>query len=156
MTYQQGLDVALCYGWIDALKRPESEAAWLQRFVPRRKASIWSKINREKALGLIERGEMRPAGLAEIERAKGDGRWDAAYDPPARATVPPDLEAELDQHPKAKEFFAGLDRINRYAIIWRVQTAKKPETRRERIDRLVAMLERGERLHQRPPSTSGA
>jgi uncharacterized protein YdeI (YjbR/CyaY-like superfamily) len=147
MTYLEGLDTALCYGWIDALKRPENESAWLQRFVPRRKASLWSKINREKALRLIERGEMRPPGLAEIERAKGDGRWEAAYDSPARAMVPPELEAELARRPKAKQLFDSLDRINRYAIIWRVQTAKKPETRARRIATLVEMLEKGKKLH---------
>jgi uncharacterized protein YdeI (YjbR/CyaY-like superfamily) len=147
MTYAEGLDVALCYGWIDALKRPESESAWLQRFVPRRKTSMWSKINRDKALGLIERGKMRPAGLAEIDRAKGDGRWDAAYDSPAKASVPAELEAALESRPKAKSFFDKLDRINRYAIIWRIQTAKKPETRARRLATLVEMLEKGEKLH---------
>jgi uncharacterized protein YdeI (YjbR/CyaY-like superfamily) len=147
MTYQEALEVALCYGWIDALKRPEDERAWLQRFVPRRPRSLWSKINREKALGLIERGEMRPAGHAEIERAKQDGRWDAAYDSPSRATVPAELETELARRPKAKRFFDGLDRINRYAIIWRVQTAKTPETRARRMAKLMEMLEKGETLH---------
>ena len=147
MTYQEGLDVALCYGWIDALKRPENESAWLQRFVPRRKASLWSRINREKALGLIERGEMRPPGVAEIERAKSDGRWDAAYDSPATATVPAELEAAMEGRPKAKAFFATLDKVNRYAIIWRVQTATKPELRERRIATLVEMLEKGEKLH---------
>jgi uncharacterized protein YdeI (YjbR/CyaY-like superfamily) len=147
MTYQEGLDVALCYGWIDALKRPENEDAWLQRFVPRRPKSLWSKINREKALGLVERGEMRPAGHAEIERAKQDGRWDAAYDSPARATVPPELERALGGNPRAKRFFDGLDRVNRYAVIWRVQTAKTPETRARRLAKLMSMLEKGETLH---------
>lgn len=147
MTYPEGLDVALCYGWIDALKRPENEEAWLQRFVPRRKNSIWSKINREKALALIERGEMQSAGHAEIERAKADGRWDAAYDPPARATVPADLELELSRNPRAKEFFDKLNRINRYAIIWRIQTARKPETRQRRLAMLIEMLEKGKTLH---------
>ena len=125
MTYPEGLNVALCYGWINALKKPESESAWLQRFVPRRKSSLWSKINREKAMGLIERGEMRPRGLAEVERAKGDGRWDAAYDSQSSATVPAELEAALEKNPRASDFFANLDRVNRYAIIWRIQTAKR-------------------------------
>jgi len=147
MTYLEGLNVALCYGWIDALKRPESESAWLQRFVPRRKGSLWSKINREKAVGLIERGEMRPAGLAEVERARSDGRWEAAYDSPSRATVPGELEAALQKNPAAKDFFANLDRVNRYAIIWRIQTAKNPETRARRVETLVRMLEKGEKLH---------
>lgn len=147
MTYQEGLHVALCYGWIDALKRPEDDSAWLQRFVPRRPKSLWSRINREKALLLIDRGEMKPAGHAEIERAKSDGRWDAAYDSPARAEVPPELERELARRPKAKAFFDQLDRINRYAIIWRVQTATTPETRARRLATLVEMLEKGETLH---------
>jgi uncharacterized protein YdeI (YjbR/CyaY-like superfamily) len=147
MTYHEGLDVALCYGWIDALKRPENESAWLQRFVPRRKASLWSRINREKALGLIERGEMRPPGIAEVERARSDGRWDAAYDSPATATVPAELDAALARSPRAKVFFATLDKVNRYAIIWRVQTATTPETRERRIATLVEMLEKGGKLH---------
>lgn len=147
MTYQEGLEVALCYGWIDALKRPEDETAWLQRFVPRRPKSLWSRINREKALALIERGEMRAAGHAEVERAKQDGRWDAAYDSPSRASVPAELEAELIKRPKAKAFFEGLDRINRYAITWRIQTATNPEMRVRRVEKLVDMLEKGETLH---------
>jgi uncharacterized protein YdeI (YjbR/CyaY-like superfamily) len=147
MTYAEGLDVALCYGWIDALKKPESQSAWLQRFVPRRKSSMWSKINRAKALALIECGRMRASGLAEIDRAKSDGRWDAAYDSPAKASVPPELEAALESRPKAKAFFAQLDRVNRYAILWRIQTAKKPETRARRLATLLEMLEKGEKLH---------
>jgi len=147
MTYQEGLEVALCYGWIDALKRPENEAAWLQRFVPRRPKSLWSRINREKALALIERGEMRAAGHAEVERAKQDGRWDAAYDSPSRSTVPAELDAELAKRPKAKAFFENLDRINRYAIIWRIQTAMNPDARARRVAKLVDMLEKGETLH---------
>jgi uncharacterized protein YdeI (YjbR/CyaY-like superfamily) len=147
MTYQEGLEVALCYGWIDALKRPQDESAWLQRFVPRRPKSLWSRINRDKALALVERGEMKPAGHAEIERAKGDGRWDAAYDSPAKASVPPELEAALAGNPKAKAFFEQLDRINRYAIIWRIQTATKPETRERRLSTLLEMLEKGQTLH---------
>ena len=147
MTYQEGLEVALCYGWIDALKRPEDETAWLQRFVPRRPKSLWSRINREKALALIESGHMRAAGHAEVERAKQDGRWDAAYDSPSRASVPAELDAELARRPTAKAFFDNLDRVNRYAIIWRVQTATSPEARARRIERLVTMLERGETLH---------
>lgn len=147
MTYQEGLEVALCYGWIDALKRPEDETAWLQRFVPRRPKSLWSRINREKAVALIERGEMRPAGHAEVERAKQDGRWEAAYDSPSRASVPAELEAELAKRPKAKAFFESLDRINRYAITWRIQTATSAEARARRVEKLVDMMERGEKLH---------
>lgn len=147
ITYAEGLDVALCYGWIDAHKLPENEKSWLQRFLPRRPKSGWSKINRDKAVALIESGRMRPAGLAEIERAKGDGRWDAAYDSPAKATVPAEFEAELDRHPRAKAFFATLNKTNRYAIIWRLQTAKTPETRAARTLLFIDMLEKGKTLH---------
>jgi uncharacterized protein YdeI (YjbR/CyaY-like superfamily) len=147
ITYAEGVDVALCYGWIDAQKLPENETAWLQRFMPRRPRSIWSKINREKALALIANGQMNEAGLVEIERAKKDGRWEAAYDSPSAASVPPDFERELERHPKAKAFFKTLSRTNSYAITWRIQTAKKPETRERRIRAFMEMLEKGETLH---------
>jgi len=147
VTYPEALETALCYGWIDGQKKPESEKAWLQRFVPRRRRSLWSRINREKALALIKSGQMKTGGLEEIESAKQDGRWDAAYDSPSRATVPSELQTELDRHPRAAEFFKTLDRINRYAIIWRVQTATKPETRAHRIQTLIEMLEKGDKLH---------
>jgi len=147
VTYAEALEAALCYGWIDGLKKPESEKAWLQRFVARRPRSLWSKINRDKALALIAAGRMKAAGHAEIERAKKDGRWDAAYDSPSKATVPTDLQQELDRHPSAAAFFNTLDRINRYAIIWRVQTARTAETRQRRVRNLIDMLEKGEKLH---------
>lgn len=147
ITYPEGVETALCYGWIDAQKLPESETAWLQRFMPRRPRSIWSKINREKALALIASGRMKPAGLGEIGRAKKDGRWDAAYDSPSGATVPADFEKELERHPKAKAFFKTLSKANSYAITWRIQTAKKPETRERRIRTFIEMLEKGETLH---------
>lgn len=147
LTYAEALDTALCYGWIDGLKKPESESAWLQRFVPRRPRSLWSRINRDKALALTAAGQMTAAGQAEIERAKQDGRWDAAYDSPSKATVPTDLQQELDRHPSAAACFKNLDRINRYAIIWRIQTAIKPETRARRIQTFIEMLEKGETLH---------
>ena len=147
ITYAEALEVALCYGWIDALKLPENEKTWLQRFLPRRPKSMWSKINRDKALALIESGRMHAAGHAEIERAKSDGRWQAAYDPPSKATVPPELQKELDGNPKAKAFFEKLDRVNRFAIIWRVQTARTPATRQARVDTLVDMLEKGKTIH---------
>jgi uncharacterized protein YdeI (YjbR/CyaY-like superfamily) len=147
ITYAEALEVALCYGWIDALKRPENERTWLQRFLPRRPKSLWSKINRDRALALIESGRMHAAGLAEIDRAKSDGRWEAAYDSPSRATVPPDFQKELDRNPMAKAFFETLDRINRYAIIWRIQTAKEGEAKRRRTRALIEMLEKGEKLH---------
>lgn len=147
ITYGEGVEVALCYGWIDAQKLPENETAWLQRFMPRRPRSIWSKVNREKALALIANGQMNQAGLVEIERAKKDGRWEAAYDSPSGASVPPDFEKELESHPKAKAFFKALSRTNSYAITWRIQTAKKPETRERRIRTFIEMLEKGETLH---------
>jgi uncharacterized protein YdeI (YjbR/CyaY-like superfamily) len=147
ITYGEGVEVALCYGWIDAQKLPENESAWLQRFMPRRPRSIWSKVNREKALALIANGQMNQAGLVEIERAKKDGRWEAAYDSPSGASVPPDFEKELERHPKAKAFFKALSRTNSYAITWRIQTAKKPETRERRIRTFIEMLEKGETLH---------
>ena len=147
VNYAEALEVALCYGWIDAHKRPENEATWLQRFVPRRPKSGWSKVNRDKALALIEGGRMRPRGLAEIERAKADGRWDSAYDSPARAQVPPEFQRELDRNPKAKAFFETLSRINRYAIIWRLQTARTQQTREQRVRTFIDMLEKGKTLH---------
>jgi uncharacterized protein YdeI (YjbR/CyaY-like superfamily) len=147
VSYAEALEVALCYGWIDAQKRSDSDNAWLQRFMPRRPRSIWSKINREKALALISAGKMKPAGLMEVERARADGRWDAAYDSPSAATVPADLEKALEKNPAAKKFFSTLNSTNRYAILWRLQTAKKPETRARRIETFIAMLEKGETFH---------
>jgi len=147
VSYGEALEVALCYGWIDAQKQGESEQAWLQRFTPRRARSIWSKVNREKAAALVQAGRMRPAGMEQVERAKQDGRWNAAYDSPAGAEVPADLQAALDRNARAKAFFQKLDRANRYAILWRVQTAKKAETRAQRILRFIEMLNRREKLH---------
>jgi uncharacterized protein YdeI (YjbR/CyaY-like superfamily) len=147
ITYAEALEIAICYGWIDGQKRSHSAETWLQKFTPRGEKSIWSKINREKALALIKSGRMQPAGLTEVERARKDGRWEQAYDSPNAATVPPDLQAALNKSPRAKAFFATLESRNRYAILWRVQTAKKPETRAKRIALFVEMLERGEKLH---------
>ena len=147
VTYTEAVEIALCYGWIDAQKRPESETAWLQRFMPRRQRSIWSKINREKALALIASGQMKPAGLEEVERAKQDGRWEAAYDSPKTATMPPDFHKALNRNPRAKAFFSTLSAANRYAILWRIQTAKKAETRDRRIRSFIEMLEKGETIH---------
>ena len=147
VSYQEALEVALCYGWIDGQKRPENEQSWLQRFCPRSARSVWSKINREKALALIANGEMKPAGLAAIEDARKNGRWESAYDSPGNATVPPDLQAALDASPKAAAFFKTLNRANSYAILWRIQTVKKAETRARKIEQFVAMLERHEKLH---------
>jgi uncharacterized protein YdeI (YjbR/CyaY-like superfamily) len=147
LTYIEALDVALCYGWIDGQSKSDGAMYYLQKFTPRGKRSIWSKRNREKVQALIASGKMRRAGLAEVERAKQDGRWDAAYDSPSKAAVPPDLQAALEQHARAKQFFDTLNQQNRYAILFRIQTAKKPETRAKRIREFVAMLARGEKLH---------
>ncbi len=147
VTYAEALEAALCYGWIDGHKRPESEEAWRQRFCPRSAKSIWSKINREKALALIESGRMMPAGHQAIEQAKSNGRWESAYDSPGAATVPDDFQAAMKSSPKAKSFFENLDRANRYAMLFRIQTAKKPETRVRNIQKFIAMLERGEKIH---------
>ena len=141
------LDVALCFGWIDGQAKPIDETHYLQKFTPRRERSKWSKINVGKVTELISSGAMRAAGHAEIERAKADGRWDAAYDSPRTSTVPPDLQAELDNDPEAKAFFDGLSSANRYAILYRLHDAKKPETRARRLEQFVAMLKRGETLH---------
>jgi uncharacterized protein YdeI (YjbR/CyaY-like superfamily) len=147
VSYAEALDAALCYGWIDARKEAESEHTWLQRFTPRRPKSVWSKINREKVAALIKAGRMQAAGLAQIANAKKDGRWEAAYDSPSGATVPEDLQTALDQNAKAKAFFVTLNRANRYAILWRIQTAKKAETRARRIGQFVEMLAKHEKLH---------
>jgi len=147
VTYAEALEVALCYGWIDAQVKRFDETYYLQRFTPRRARSKWSKINRESATRLIESGTMRPPGLAEVERARGDGRWDAAYDSPAGAAVPDDFERALARNKKAREFFATLSSANRYAILYRIQDAKRPETRTRRITQFVEMLARGETLH---------
>lgn len=147
VTYAQAVEIALCHGWIDGQKKALDDQHWLQRFTPRRARSLWSKVNREKAEALIESGRMQPSGLAEIDRAKGDGRWQAAYDGARTAAVPPDLQAVLDARPQARSFFAQLDGTNRYAVLWRIQTAKRAETRARRIDVLVEMLARGEKIH---------
>jgi uncharacterized protein YdeI (YjbR/CyaY-like superfamily) len=147
ISYAEAVEVALCYGWIDGQKRPESEEAWLQKFVARSSRSVWSKINREKARALIERGEMKPAGLEAVESAKKNGRWESAYDSPSAAAAPADFQSALDANPRAAEFFEKLDRTNRYAILWRIQTVKKAETRARKITEFIAMLERGEKIH---------
>jgi uncharacterized protein YdeI (YjbR/CyaY-like superfamily) len=147
VNYAEALDVALCYGWIDGQKGALDEAYWLQRFTPRGPKSKWSKVNREKAAALIKAKRMQPAGLAEIERAQADGRWEAAYDAQSKAMVPEDLQRELDANPDAAAFFATLESYNRYAILYRIQEAKKPETRAKRIEKFVGMLERGEKVH---------
>lgn len=147
VTYDEAVELALCFGWIDSQKRGFDETHFLQRFTPRRPRGRWSKINREKAEALIEAGKMRPTGLAEVEAAKADGRWEAAYEGQRTAKVPPDLQRELDANRAAAEFFASLNSANRYAIVYRLDEAKKPETRERRLKNFVAMLERGEKIH---------
>ncbi len=147
ITYLQALDVALCYGWIDSQKKGLDEHFWLQKFTPRRAGSIWSKVNCEKAEALIAAGAMKPAGLREVEAAKLDGRWAAAYDSPSKISIPADFQAALDQNPAAQTFFATLNSANRYAFLFRIQTAKKAETRARNIEKFIGMLERGEKFH---------
>jgi uncharacterized protein YdeI (YjbR/CyaY-like superfamily) len=147
VSYAQALELALCFGWIDSQKRGFDEEHFLQRFTPRRPRGKWSLINREKAEGLIASGAMRTAGLAEVEAAKADGRWEAAYAGQRRAEVPDDLQRELDRNEAARESFAKLDSANRYAILYRLQEAKKPETRERRLRKFIGMLERGEKVH---------
>jgi uncharacterized protein YdeI (YjbR/CyaY-like superfamily) len=147
VTYEEALDVALCYGWIDGQRKAHDEDYFIQRFTPRRARSRWSQVNREKVLRLIEQGAMQPAGMREVERAKADGRWDAAYERQSVAQVPEDLQRALDENPAAAEFFATLKSQNRYAILYRVQDAKRPETRARRIAQFVAMLAEGKTIH---------
>ena len=147
VSYLQAVDAALCFGWIDGQKKSDDESYWLQRFTPRSEKSIWSKINREKAIRLIELGQMNVAGLREVERAKRDGRWDGAYDSPSGATIPADFQAVLNKIPRAKAFFAILDSRNRYAVLFRIQTAKKAETRAKRIKQFAEMLSRQEKIY---------
>ncbi|MFC5741162.1 YdeI/OmpD-associated family protein [Dyella tabacisoli] len=147
VTYAEAIDVALCYGWIDGQKQADNEYFWLQRFTPRSAKSIWSKINRDKATKLIASRQMRAAGLKEIERAKQDGRWEAAYDGAKTAVIPVDFQAALDGNAQAKAFFAALNSSNRYAMLFRIHNAKKLETRERRIQTFIQMLANGEKLH---------
>ncbi len=147
VSYADALDGALCYGWIDAQKKPYDDTFWLQKFTPRRPKSVWSKVNTGKAMRLIEAGTMKPAGLREVDAAKQDGRWEAAYEPQSNLTIPDDFQVELDRHPQAKEFIDTLNKVNRYAMCHRIATAKKAETRKARIDKFIAMLAKGEKLY---------
>lgn len=147
VSYDEAIEVALCFGWIDGQKQAHSEQYWLQKFTPRSDKSIWSKINRDKALALIKAGKMKTAGLHEVECAKSDGRWDAAYDSASKATVPDDFQSALDSNARAEAFFGTLESRNRYAILFRIQTAKKAETRARKIAQFVQMLERHEKVH---------
>lgn len=147
ISYPEALEAALCQGWIDGQKKSGDAQSWLQKFTPRRLKSIWSKVNRDKAMALMAAGRMQAAGLAEIECAKADGRWDAAYDAQSTAVIPDDLAALLAAQPKTRDFFEALDSRNRYAILFRLQTARKSETRERRLVQFVDMLSRGEKIY---------
>ncbi|MDM0084196.1 YdeI/OmpD-associated family protein [Variovorax sp. J31P179] len=147
VTYPEAVEIALCWGWIDGQKKGLDDQHFLQRFTPRRARSIWSKINVDKVAVLTEAGRIQPAGQAQIDAAKNDGRWGKAYDSARTSSVPGDLQAALEASPKAKAFFATISASNRYAVLWRVQTAVKPETRARRIAKLVEMLGHGEVVH---------
>ena len=147
MTYAEGLDEALCCGWIDGQLDKYDEKSWLRKFTPRRSKSVWSKRNIEHVNRLIQAGKMKLAGLKEVEAAKADGRWERAYDSPSAMQVPEDFLKELSKDKKAKAFFETLNKANTYAIAWRLQTAKKPETREKRMKAILEMLKRGEKLH---------
>lgn len=156
LTYDEALEEALCYGWIDSQKRSHNATRWLQRFSPRKPRSIWSKANREKIEALTRAGRMHPAGLVAVEQARQNGRWDAAYDAQGSAAVPDDLQAALKRKPRAAKFFASLDSRNRYAILHRLQTVRKAETRERRLADFVAMLERGETIYPPPRSQTAS
>ena len=147
VSYQEALEEALCFGWIDSQKQAYNSDYYLQKFTRRGPKSVWSKTNVAKVEQLAKEGKMQPAGLAAVESAKLDGRWEAAYDSPSTIKVPEDFQAALDKNPKAKRFFETLDKANVYAFCWRVQTAKKPATRLARIEKFIEMLNRGEKLH---------
>jgi uncharacterized protein YdeI (YjbR/CyaY-like superfamily) len=146
VTHAEALDQALCFGWIDGQKKPYDEQSWLQRFTPRRSKSAWSKNNAQHAERLIDSGEMAPAGLKQVEAAKADARWSAAYDAFGNATVPDDFLRELAQHNEARAFFETLNKSNLYSIVYRLQTAKKPETRQRRMRAIIEKLSRGEKF----------
>jgi uncharacterized protein YdeI (YjbR/CyaY-like superfamily) len=147
VSRQEALDIAICYGWIDGQAASFDDNFWMQRFTRRRPKSKWSKINCQKATELIAQGKMKAPGLEEVESAKRDGRWDNAYDSQRTMTVPDDLQKKLDENPRAIEFFANLDSKNRYAILYRIHDAKKPETRARRIEKFIAMLNEGKKIH---------
>lgn len=147
INYAEALDEALCYGWIDGQVKKFDDVAYIQKFTPRRSKSIWSKRNVGYVARLEKAGLMMPSGLLEVQKAKADGRWDAAYDKPSDMSVPDDFLIELQKHPKAKEFFSTLNKANTYAIAWRLRTAKTEETRKRRQDKIIAMLNSGQKLH---------
>ena len=147
ISYNEALEIALCFGWIDSQIAAYDQQFYLHKFSPRRSKSKWSKMNREMAETLIATGRMHPPGLQQVELAKADGRWEAAYDPQSQITIPPDLQLALDKNQQAKDFFAALNSINRYAILHRIQTAKKPETRASRIQKFVEMLAKRQKIY---------
>lgn len=147
ITYDEAVDVALCYGWIDGQKKGFDDKYWLQKFTPRGAKSMWSKINTEKAERLIASGDMKPAGLKAIEAAKADGRWDAAYASQKNISIPEDFQAALDSNPKAKKVFESLKSAERYSFLFRLHHVKKPETRMKKIRQFIEMLERGEKIN---------
>ncbi|MBI3563281.1 MAG: YdeI/OmpD-associated family protein [Gammaproteobacteria bacterium] len=147
VSYEEAVEVALCFGWIDGQKKKFDDQYWLQKFTPRSKKSVWSKINKEKALALIASGKMKPAGLKAVEAAKLDGRWNSAYDAASKSVVPKDFQSALDGNVQARKFFATLDNRNRYAVLFRIQTARNAEVRAKKIAQFVQMLERNEKIH---------
>lgn len=147
ITRKEALDEALCYGWIDGQAKKYDESSYLQKYTPRTNRSLWSKRNTEHIARLTELGKMKPAGLREVEKAKADGRWERAYDPPSEMTMPKDFLDELAKHPKAKIFYDTLNKTNRYSIAWQLQTAKKPETRQRRMRKILKMLSKKEKFH---------
>lgn len=147
VNYDQALDEALCYGWIDGIVHKYDAKSFIQKFTPRRKRSTWSEINKGHIARLMRLGKMHTSGIAEVDRAKKDGRWDAAYGSPANTTAPEDFLARINKNPKAKEFWERINKTNKYAMIWMVNNAKREETRMRRIDKFVAMLERKEKLY---------
>jgi len=147
VSYADALESALCYGWIDGQKASFDAKYWLQKFTPRRPRSVWSRVNCDKATALIAEGRMQPAGRHQVELAKRDGRWESAYEPQSTIMIPDDFQRALDKNPKARDFFSTMDSRNRYAMLWRIQTAKKIETRASRINMFIEMLSNGEKIH---------
>jgi len=147
LSYAEALECALCYGWIDGQKASFDDLYWLQKFTPRGPKSIWSKVNCDKATALLTEGRMQPAGILQVERAQADGRWEAAYESQSKITVPADFQSELDKNEQAQEFFNTLNSVNRYAILFRIQTAKRPETRTARIQKFIAMLSQQQKIY---------
>ena len=147
VTYAEALDSALCYGWIDGQKAAFDEQYWLQKFTPRRPKSGWSKVNCDKVAALIAGGRMRPAGMRQVELAKADGRWDLAYESQSKITIPEDFQRELDKNQEAQDFFKTLNSVNRYAVLRRIQIAKRPETRAALIEKYIEMLSNHQKLY---------